>query len=92
MPATGWIRVGGTLASLFGFYYIGAGLDDTEGRFPLRFYQATIAGRYFLSVVFLALVLTKQSSRELLLLGIINIASAMAMSRQVGAESSRLNL
>ena len=91
LPATGWIRVGGTLASLFGFYYIGAGLDDMEGRFPLRFYQVTILGRIFLSIVFALLVVTKQSPRGLLLLSVVNILSAGAMARQVSATSARVD-
>ena len=83
VPGVGWIRVGGTLASLFGFYYIGAALDDVEGRFPLRFYQATILGRVFLSAVFSWLVLSGQSERGLLVLALVNLASAWAQHRQV---------
>lgn len=84
MPAVGWVRVGGTLASLFGFYYFGAALDDVEGRFPYRFYQSTVAGRFFLAVIFSALVLTEQSHMSLMVLVIANIASAIAMNRQIG--------
>jgi hypothetical protein len=83
VPSVGWVRVGGTLASLFGFYYFGAALDDVEGRFPYRFYQSTVTGRVFLAVVFLALVITEQSHRSLLLLAVANIASAWAMNRQI---------
>jgi len=80
----GWVRVGGTLASLFGFYYFGAALDDVEGRFPYRFYQSTVTGRLFLAVIFSALVLTEQSHMGLLVLAFANIASALAMNRQIG--------
>lgn len=77
----GWIRVGGTLASLFGFYYLGAAVDDMEGRFPLRFYQATVAGRAWLSAVFVWLVATGQSERGLLALAAVNLLSAWSQHR-----------
>lgn len=83
MPDVGWVRVGGTLASLFGFYYFGAAFDDVEGRFPFRFYQSTISGRIFLALVFSVLVLAGQSHRSLLILALANIASAFAMNRQI---------
>jgi hypothetical protein len=84
VPDVGWVRVGGTLAYLFGFYYFGAALDDVEGRFPYRFYQSTVIGRLFLAVVFLVLVLTEQSHRSLLILVAANIVSALAMNKQIG--------
>jgi hypothetical protein len=83
MPDVGWVRVGGTLASLFGFYYCGAALDDAEGRFPYRTYQSTVAGRIFLAAVFLLLVVTGQSHRSLLVLAAANIVSALSMHRQI---------
>lgn len=88
----GWVRVGGSLASLFGFYYFGAALDDVEGRFPYRFYQSTVFGRLFLAVIFSALVLSEQSHVSLLVLVFANIASAFAMNRQIriAAASGRV--
>jgi hypothetical protein len=75
------VRVGGVLASLFGFYYGGAALDDCEGRPPLRFYQATILGRLWLSAAFCALVACGECPRGLLLLAGANAASALALHR-----------
>ena len=82
IPSYGWIRVGGTLSTLFGFYYLGAALDECEKRpMPRRFYQATIVGRLFLSAVFGLLVAIGQVPRELLVLAVVNLWSAWAMHR-----------
>ena len=81
LPPAGWIRVGGILATLFGFYYCGAALDDCEGRQPLQFYRATTLGRVWLSAAFCALVAAGQCPRGLLLLAAANAVSAWAMHR-----------
>ena len=67
------------MASLFGAYYVGAALDDCEGRRPTRFYQTTILGRALLTVAFVWLVAAKQSEPGLLLLAAANALSAWAL-------------
>lgn len=71
--------MGGVLASLYGAYYLGAALDDAEGRKPVRFYQSTIIGRLILAAAFTGLVYLKQCGTGLLLLAGANIVSAAAM-------------
>ena len=75
----GWVRVGATLALLFGAYYLGAALDDAEGRKPLRMYQATVLGRLLLAAVFSALVAAGQCGHGLLALAAVNLAGAARM-------------
>lgn len=79
LVAIGWIRVGATLASLFGFYYLGAALDDAEGRRPVLMYTATVWGRLMLSAMFSWLVGSGQVPPPLLALALANAASALAM-------------
>ena len=79
--AVGWVRVGGILASLFGFYYVGAALDDAAGRQPLYFYHTTIIGRLVLSAAFAYLVATRQCEPGLLVLAAANAASSLLLRR-----------
>ena len=79
----GWVRVGGVLASLYGFYYIGAALDDAAGRNLEHFYASTIAGRLFLSAAFAALVASRQCEPALLWLAAANAASSLLLLRAV---------
>lgn len=82
-PSTGWIQVGGILASLFGFYYLGAAWDDCEGRKPIRFYQATVLGRLFLCIGFCSLVALQKMNSWLLVLAAINLISAASLWRSM---------
>lgn len=79
--SAGWVRVGGTLALLFGAYYLGAGVDDAEGRKPLRMYQSTVLGRALLAAVFAALAAAGQCGPGLLVLAAANAAGAWRMAR-----------
>ena len=79
----GWIRVGGTLALLIGAYYIGAAVDDARGACPRALYAATVAGRLLLSAVFTALVAAAEGESGLLVLAVVNAASAGALWRAV---------
>ncbi|KAI3430430.1 hypothetical protein D9Q98_005025 [Chlorella vulgaris] len=79
----GWVRVGGVLATLFGWYYVGAALDDAAGRTPRCFYSATTSGRLFLSVAFAGLVAAKQCEPALLWLAAANLVSSLTMWRAV---------
>lgn len=79
IPAAGWIRVGGILSLLFGFYYIGASFDDYQGNRPTNFYFSTIIGRTVLSLCFLALVAAKQVEKSLLILAAINVLSLFTL-------------
>lgn len=89
---TGWIRVGGVLASLFGCYYVGAALDDAEGRHPRHLYTSTIIGRLLLSAAFTALVAARQCEPALLWLAAANAASSAllwrAARRRAAAEQA----
>lgn len=82
LPFLGWLRAAGCVAMLFGFYYFGAALDDIEGRVPIRFYQSTILGRLFLSVVFLWLAINQLVLAKLILgLAFMNVVSALFLAR-----------
>jgi hypothetical protein len=83
LPSPGWIRVGGVLASLFGFYYVGAAMDDIDGRMPLQFYRSTILGRVLLSMTFTLLVALRQCEMGMMWLAAANLASAAAMHKAV---------
>lgn len=75
--------MGGILALLFGFYYIGAACDDCEGRFPLRFYSSTVYGRLLLTAVFCLLAASKQCESAILVLALINALSALLMHSSI---------
>lgn len=77
----GWVRVGGVLMTLFGSYYLGAALDDAEGRYPRHFYATTILGRLALSAAFAVLVATQQCPPALLWLAAANAASSILLWR-----------
>lgn len=81
--SAGWIRVGGVLSLLFGFYYLGAWYGEVHRVGLGGFYLATIAGRIFLAAAFSVLVLTGQVGPGLLLLAAMNLVSAWAMARAV---------
>ena len=81
--ALGWVRVGGMLATLFGFYYMGAAMDDAAGQHPRHFYAATIAGRLLLSAAFAGLVAAGQCEPGLLWLAAANAASSALLWRAV---------
>lgn len=78
-PGVGWVRMGATLALMFGFYYLGAAVDDVEGRKPMRMYQATVLGRLLLALIFAALVAMRECGRGLLVLAVANVAGAWRM-------------
>lgn len=77
--SSGWVRVGGVLASLFSAYYVGAALDDAAGREPRHLYTSTIAGRLLLSAAFCWLVATRQCEPALLWLAAANAASSVLL-------------
>ena len=86
--AVGWIRVGSVLCCLFGFYYLGAALDDAEGRRPVYMYTATVWGRLLLSAMFSWLVGTRQVPPPLLALALVNALSSLAMLLALRRQSS----
>ena len=76
----GWIRVGGVLASLYGFYYLGAGYADRQHQHASQgFYRATVLGRLFLFVMFSIIVWRKEVERTLLIPAVINLLGAVTM-------------
>eukprot|EP00667_Euglena_gracilis_P014252 EG_transcript_14748 len=78
--ASGWIRVLGVLATLFGGYYVGAALGDVTGRGARGFYWATVVGRVFLAACFAWMVVTgRLAERGLLVLAALNLASGLGM-------------
>lgn len=89
--APSWIRVGGVLASLFGFYYLGAAHGEVTNRGLLSFYEATISGRIWLAAVFCLLVALRKSQWQLLVLAAANLMGAASMHRAVRA-SGRLRV
>ena len=78
--------MGATLALLFGAYYLGAALDDREGRKPLRMYQATVLGRGLLALLFCGLVAGGQCGAGLLLLAATNAVGAWRMAAALQSD------
>ena len=76
-----WIRIGGVLAILFGFYYIGAAHGEVTRRGLRSFYEATVWGRAFLCVAFLALVAMRKSQWQLTILALVNLLGAVSMRK-----------
>jgi len=76
----GWIRVGGVLASLYGFYYLGAGYADRQSHQASQgFYRATVWGRLFLFAAFSIIVWRREVERTLLIPAVINLLGALTM-------------
>ncbi|DBA85210.1 TPA: hypothetical protein ACH3X2_005916 [Trebouxia sp. C0005] len=76
----GWIRVGGVLASLYGFYYLGTGYVDRQSHQASQgFYQATVWGRLFLFAAFSIIVWRREVERTLLIPAVINLLGALTM-------------
>lgn len=71
------------LASLFGFYYLGAAHGEVTNRGLLSFYESTIIGRAWLALVFCLLVALKKSQWQLLILAAANLAGAASMRRAI---------
>lgn len=78
--ATGWLRVGGTLAALFGFYYLGAAYGELSGSGLSGFYLSTVIGRLALSGIFVVLTLRQEVGNGLLVLAVLNAAGALSMA------------
>ena len=75
-----WIRVFGVLCVAFGTYYVGGAMGDAMGKGAAGFYQATVVGRVWIFLAFLALVGTGYHPEpSLLILGFINFAGALVM-------------
>ena len=87
--AAGWIRVGATLALLFGSYYLGAAWGEQSGIGLRGFYLSTVAGRFALSAVFCYLVLTGQVEPALLILAAANFAGAVSLALSLRADNAR---
>ena len=81
--APGWIRVGGVLASLFGFYYLGAAHGEVTNRGLRSFYESTVWGRVWLASVFCLLVALKKQQWQLLILAAANLVGAVSMRRAI---------
>ena len=89
VPA-GWIRVGSVLCMLFGSYYLGAAWGERQSRGLQGFYESTVAGRIFLVVAFVLLVVAGQVGPGLLLLAAINLVGAGNMALQLHRMGSSL--
>ena len=76
-----WIRIGGVLASLFGFYYVGAAHGDITHKGLESFYRSTVYGRLFLVIAFVVLVALKKSQWQLLILAGLNLLGAASMHK-----------
>lgn len=77
------IRVGGVLASLFGFYYLGSAWGDLSGTGTRGFYQSTIWGRVWLALCFAGIVLLGELPPTLLVLALLNLLGAGRMARHL---------
>ena len=68
------------LCVAFGTYYVGGAMGDAMGKGAAGFYQATVVGRAWIFLAFLALVGTGYHPEpSLLILGFINFAGALVM-------------
>lgn len=76
-----WLRVGGTLAALFGVYYLGAAHGEVSGSGLHSFYTATVIGRLALASIFILLHVQAQAGVGLLVLAAVNTAGAVTMAR-----------
>ncbi len=86
----GWIRVGGVLASLYGFYYLGAGYADRQNQQASQgFYHATVWGRLFLFAAFSFIVWRKEVERTLLIPAVINLLGAVTMHLALMRQQQR---
>lgn len=82
----GWLRVGGTVAALFGAYYLGAAFGERSGSGLRGFYVSTVVGRLLLSLAFVSLCLSQQIGRGLLVIAAINAAGAFSMWNALSTE------
>lgn len=82
----GWLRVGGTVAALFGAYYLGAAFGERSGSGLRGFYLSTVIGRIMLSLVFVCLYVQQQVTGGLLLLAAVNAAGAFSMWNALSHE------
>ncbi|GIL89836.1 hypothetical protein Vretifemale_17539 [Volvox reticuliferus] len=80
----GWIRVGGILFTLIGWYYLGTALADCKGQGALGFYRTTVWSRVALAVGFALLVATGQVPATLLVLAALNLFGALSMHIALG--------
>ena len=72
--------MGGVLASLYGFYYLGAGYADKQQQQASQgFYRATVLGRLFLFALFSVIVWRREVERTLLIPAVINLLGAVTM-------------
>ncbi len=86
--SAGFIRVGGTLALLFGAYYLGAAHGEATGRGLVSFYVATIIGRLVLAAAFAVFVARREVEAPLLLLAGANLIGAGSMWLAVRRDSA----
>lgn len=72
--------MGGVLASLYGFYYLGAGYADKQREQASQgFYRATVWGRLYLFAAFAVIVWRKEVGRMLLIPAVVNLLGAITM-------------
>ena len=72
--------MGGTLAALFGFYYLGAAHGEVTGTGLRGFYASTVIGRLVLSAIFLILRYRQEVGNGLVILAALNAAGALSMN------------
>ena len=86
------MRVLGTLAALFGIYWLGAAWGEATGSMLTGFYQATVLGRLWLAAVFAWLVASRQVPWGLGMLGALNAAgaalTALALRKHVSHDAT----
>ena len=84
----GFIRVGGTLALLFGAYYLGAAHGEISGKGLGSFYLSTVVGRLVLAACFAVFVARGEVEPPLLLLALANLIGAGSMWRALRQAGS----
>ena len=79
--------MGGTLAALFGFYYLGAAYGEITGSGLHGFYSSTVLGRLALSGIFLWLRIKGEAGFGLVIIAALNAAGALSMQSALSQNS-----
>lgn len=78
------------LASLYGFYYLGAGYaDKQQQQVSQGFYRATVWGRLFLFAAFSVIVWRREVERTLLIPAVVNLLGALTMQLALCRQQQR---
>jgi hypothetical protein len=84
----GFIRLGGSLLTLFGIYYLGAAIGCQRGVGLKGFYTSTVIGRIFVAGLCFVLFVSKEIAAGILFFGMMNLVGALMMIRALKKDES----